>query len=112
MNNKIFKVDSEISNLLTQTPKKSAIILSNIKYDNQYFIRKLELLLYVKNKNSMTEEYSILLIRLETNNATLIMKYDKGYRDSNVFDDTIELLTKYNGLSSLINRALIELDEN
>ena len=60
----------------------------------------------------MAEEYSILLIRLETNNATIIMKYDEGYRDSNVFDDTIELLTKYNGLSSLINRALIELDEN
>jgi hypothetical protein len=111
MNNKIFKVDSEISKLLTQTPTKSRIILSNVKYDNQYFIKKLELLLYVTNKNSRIEEYSILLISLETSNATIIMKYDEGYRGSNVFDDTIELLTKYNGLASLINRALIELNE-
>ena len=112
MNNKIFKIDSEISQLLTQTPAKSTVILSNVKYDNRYFIKKLELLLYVTNKNSMIEEYSILLIRLETNNATIIMKYDEGYRGSNVFDNTIELLTKYNGLSSLINRALIEINEN
>jgi hypothetical protein len=112
MNNKIFKVDSEISKLLTQTPTKSRIILSNVKYDNQYFIKKLELLLYVTNKNSRIKEYSILLISLETSNATIIMKYDEGYRGSNIFDDTIELLTKYNGLSSLINRALIELNEN
>jgi hypothetical protein len=111
MNNKIFKVDSELSRLLTQTPKKSMIILSNVMYDNLYFIRKLELLLYVSNKNYLTDEYSILLIRLETNNGTIIMKYDEGYRGSNVFDDTIELLTKYNGLASLINRALIELNE-
>ena len=112
MNNKIFKIDSEISQLLTQTPTKSTIILSNVKYDNQYFIKKLELILYVTNKNSTIEEYSILLIRLETNNTTIIMKYDEGYRGRNVFDDTIELLTKYNGLSSLINRALIEINEN
>jgi hypothetical protein len=111
MNNKIFKVDSEISNLLIQTPKKSMIILSNVLYDNLYFIKKLELLLYVTNKDSMIEEYSILLIRLETNDGTVIMKYDEGYRGSNVFDDTLELLTKYNGLSSLINRALIELNK-
>ncbi len=111
MNNKIFKVDSEISNLLKQTPKKSMIILSNVLYDNMYFIKKLELLLYVTNKGSMIEEYSILLIRLETNDGTVIMKYDEGYRGSNVFDDTLELLTKYNGLSSLINRALIELNK-
>ncbi|MGE3858571.1 MAG: hypothetical protein AB7F53_01140 [Nitrososphaeraceae archaeon] len=111
MNNKIFKVDSEISNLLKQTPKESMIILSNVLYDNLYFIKKVELLLYVTNKGSMIEEYSILLIRLETNDGTVIMKYDEGYRGSNVFDDTLELLTKYNGLSSLINRALIELNK-
>ncbi|MGE0242491.1 MAG: hypothetical protein AB7P56_01040 [Nitrososphaeraceae archaeon] len=111
MNNKIFKVDSEISNLLKQTPKESLIILSNVLYDNLYFIKKVELLLYVTNKGSMIEEYSILLIRLETNDGTVIMKYDEGYRGSNVFDDTLELLTKYNGLSSLINRALIELNK-
>ncbi|HEX5185417.1 MAG TPA: hypothetical protein VFV86_00880 [Nitrososphaeraceae archaeon] len=111
-NNKIFKVDSEISDLLTQTPIKSKIILSNFKYNNKYFIKKLELLLYLTNINSMIEQYTILLIKLETNNGTIIMKYDEGHRDSNIFDDTIELLTKYNGLSSLINRALIELNEN
>jgi hypothetical protein len=38
------------------------------------------------------------------------MKYDEGYRGKDVFDNSIKMLTQYSGLSSLINRALIELD--
>ena len=38
------------------------------------------------------------------------MKYDEGYRGTDAFDNAIEMLIKYNGVSSLINRALIELD--
>jgi hypothetical protein len=111
MINEIFKFDSELSNLLTQTPNKSAVILSNIMYNNLYFIKRLELLLYITNQDSLIENYSILLIRLETSNGNIIMKYDEGYRDNDIFGDTIEYLTKYNGLSSLINRALIELNQ-
>ena len=39
-----------------------------------------------------------------------MMKYDEGYRGKDAFANAIEMLTQYNGLSSVINRALIELD--
>lgn len=111
MNNKIMKVDSEIYSLLQKTPKKSFIILSNVMYDVVNFIKKLELSFYITNKHSTLGDYSILIISLETNKGTIIMKYDEGYRGDNAFDNAIEILTQYSGLSSLINRALIELDQ-
>jgi hypothetical protein len=111
MNNKIMKIDSEIYNLLQKTPKKSFIILSNVMYDTIHFIKKLELLFYIISKHLTLGDYSILIISLETNKGTIIMKYDEGYRGENAFDNAIEILTQYSGLSSLINRAIIELDQ-
>ncbi len=111
MNNKIIKVDSEIYNLLQEAPNKSIIILSNVMYDAIHFIKKLELLFYITNKHLTLGNYSILIISLETNKGTIIMKYDEGYHGDNAFDNAVEILTNYSGLSSLINRALIELDQ-
>ena len=111
MNNKIIKVDPETYNLFQKTPKKSITLLSNVMYDNIHFIKKLELLFYITNNHITLGEYSIFIINLETNIGTIIMKYDEGYRGYYAFDNTIEILTHYSGLSSLINRALIELDQ-
>ena len=43
MNNKRVILDLETNKLLQKPPKKSKIILSNIMYDNKYFIKKMEL---------------------------------------------------------------------
>ena len=110
MNNKRITMDLEINNLLQKLPKKSKIILSNMMYDNEYFIKKLELSLYDTNNHKILGDYSILVIIIETNKGTVIMKYDEGYRGTDAFDNAIEMLIQYNGVSSLINRALIELD--
>lgn len=111
MNNKIMKIDPEIYSLLQKTPEKSFIILSDVMYDTIHFIKKLELLFYITNKHLTLGNYSIIIISLETNKGTIIMKYDEGYRGDNAFDNAIEILTQYSGLSSLINRTLIELDQ-
>lgn len=111
-NNKKFKVDSELYYLLKKIPNRSITILSNVMYDNIHFIEKLELLFYITNKHLTLGEYSILIINLETNKGNIIMKYDEGYRGYNAFENAIEILTHYNGLSSLINRALIEVDQD
>ena len=110
MNNKRIILDLETNNLLQQTPKNSKIILSNIIYDSIHFIKKLELLMYITNNHKILGDYSILVSIIETDKGTVIMKYDEGYRGKDVFDNSIKMLTQYSGLSSLINRALIELD--
>jgi hypothetical protein len=110
MNNKRIVLDLETNNLLQQSPKNSKIILSNIMYDSIHFIKKLELLMYITNNHKILGDYSILVSIIETDKGTVIMKYDEGYRGKDVFDNSIKMLTQYSGLSSLINRALIELD--
>jgi len=110
MNNKRIILDLEMNNLLQQSPKNSKIILSNIIYDSIHFIKKLELLMYITNNHKILGDYSILVSIIETDKGTVIMKYDEGYRGKDVFDNSIKMLTQYSGLSSLINRALIELD--
>jgi hypothetical protein len=110
MNNKRIILDLETKNLLQQqSPKNSKIILRNIMYDGIYFIKKLELLMYITNNHKILGDYSILVSIIETDKGTIIMKYDEGYRGKDVFDNSIKMLTQYSGLSSLINRALIEL---
>jgi hypothetical protein len=110
MSNKRIVLDLETNNLLQQSPKNSKIILSNIMYDSIHFIKKLELLMYITNNHKILGDYSILVSIIETDKGTVIMKYDEGYRGKDVFDNSIKMLTQYSGLSSLINRALIELD--
>ena len=109
MNNKRIILDLETKNLLQQSPTNSKIILSNIMYDSIHFIKKLELLMYITNNHKTLGDYSILVCIIETDKGTIIMKYDEGYRGKDVFDNSIKMLTQYSGLSSLINRALIEL---
>ena len=110
MNNKIITLDVGTTKLIQKPPDNSKIILSNIMYDYIYFIKKLELSIYATNNHEILGDYSILVIFLETNKGTVIMKYDEGYRGKDAFDNAIEMLTQYNGLSSVINRALIELE--
>ena len=110
MNNKRIVLDLETNNLLQQSPKNSKIILSNIMYDSIHFIKKLELLMYITNNHKILGDYSILVSIIETDKGTVIMKYDEGYRGKDAFENAIEMLTQYSGLSSLINRSLIELD--
>lgn len=110
MNNKRVILDHETNKLLQKPPNKSKIILRNIVYDSIYVIKKLELSIYTTNNHRILGDYSILVITIETNKGTVIMKYDEGYRGKDAFDNAIEMLTQYNGVSSVINRALIELD--
>ena len=111
MNNKRVILDLETNKLLQKPPNQSKIILRNIVYDSIYVIKKLELSIYTTNNHKILGDYSILVIIIETNKGTVIMKYDEGYRGKDAFDNAIEILTHYSGLSSLINRALIELDQ-
>lgn len=110
MNKKRVILDHETNKLLQKPPNKSKIILRNIVYDSIYVIKKLELSIYTTNNHRILGDYSILVIIIETNKGTVIMKYDEGYRGKDAFDNAIEMLTQYNGVSSVINRALIELD--
>ena len=65
--NKRVNLDLGTIELLQNPPNNTKIILSNIIYDSIYFIKKLELSIYITNHNKLLGDYSILVILLETN---------------------------------------------
>ena len=90
---------------------RSAVVLSNGSIDNQgYLIRHVELREYIEKFDPKRGRYCLVTVLVKrTDNVFIEMKYDEGYRDDNEFELLVASLTKYTGLSALINRALLEL---
>ena len=99
--------DFDIS-ILKTPPLKQKILLSKTKY-YQYLIKEIILSLYSDHYDDQLGEYSILVLEIKTNKGNVTMKYDEGFRGPDIFDSTIHMIKNFSGLSSLINRALIEL---
>jgi hypothetical protein len=91
-------------------PSRSAVIMANGSIENQgYLVKHVELREYIEKIDPKRGSYSLVTVLVQTNHEIIEMKYDEGYRDNCDFDLILIALTKYTGLSSLINRALIEL---
>ena len=89
---------------------RSAVVLSNGSIDNQgYLIRHVELREYIEKFDPKRGRYCLVTVLVRTDNEIIEMKDDEGYRDDNEFELLVASLTKYTGLSALINRALLEL---
>jgi len=91
-------------------PSRTAVVLSNGNIENQgYFIRRIEFREYIEKIDPGHGRYSLVTVTLMTDNEIIEMKYDEGYRGEEDFELLVGSLTKYTGLSALINRALLEL---
>jgi len=64
---------------------------------------------YVERRDEKLGDYSLLTVVVETDKGAVELKYDEGFRGPDAFESAVTLLTKYTGLSALINRALIAL---
>lgn len=88
----------------------SRILLSKGSQQNQGFkICTVEIRQYIERKDQRLGDYSLITVVVETDKGAVEMKYDEGFRGPDALDSVVVMLTKYVGLASLINRALIEL---
>jgi len=95
---------------ITTTASRTAVVLSKGSIQNQgYLIRHIELREYTEKIDPKLGRYSLVTVILRTDNEIIEMKYDDGYRDETEFALLVSSLTRYTGLSALINRALLEL---
>lgn len=95
---------------ITTDASRKAVVLSNGNIENQgYFIRNIEFREYIEKIDPTLGRYSLVTVTVITDNEIIEMKYDEGYRDEEGFELLVASLTKYTGLSALINRALLEL---
>ena len=95
---------------IKRAPRESTTIFSGRMESAGYTVHKIEMKRYVERLDDMLGEYSLLTVTVETDKGVAEMKYDEGFRGNNALMYAIDLLTRYSGLSSLINRSIIELD--
>jgi hypothetical protein len=110
MKNKKIILDFDIHRIEGKNPTKSEKVLSNIKYNHEYYIEEIILRQYIENYDTKLGNYYLFILYVKTNKGIVLMKYDEGYRGVDSFESTIEFIKKYTGVSSLLNRAIIELE--
>lgn len=91
---------------------RTKVILDNKFQIEGRVVRKIELREYEKRENNNSREY-VIRIYLKTENEEIELDYlGKPVSNDKVFDEVCDFLGNYNGLTSTINRILIELDRN
>ena len=95
---------------LERNPDKKLILLSNVNIvQNGYKIKLLELRLYYRI-NQKHNSQSIITAYLETDDHSIEAKYEEGNLDDVELKKSAELLENNLGLSGLILRLIISLD--
>ena len=95
---------------LERNPDKKLILLSDVNIvQNGYKIKLLELRLYYRI-NQKHNSQSIITAYLETDDHSIEAKYEEGNLDDVELKKSAELLENNLGLSGLILRLIISLD--
>lgn len=75
-----------------------------------YKIKNIYLNLYHQNKDQKLGPYSLLTVCVETDKGSIEMTYDEGYRGDNALEEAAAFLTSHLGISGLILRSIIQLE--
>jgi hypothetical protein len=96
--------------LIRNNLDKSVVLLTDSKIKNGGFIiEHIEIRQYITKSDPSLGNYSLLTVFIKTDKGMIETKYDEGFRGDDAIESAVTMLTQYVGFSSLINRALIEL---
>ena len=103
-------VDVPDSKRISKDPDDRTIIFSDgqIKQDG-VIIKQIELLEYKNGTDKKLGVYSIVTALVDTDNGSIEILYDEGYRGNDALKDSANMLVQNLGLSGLILRSLISL---
>ena len=93
-------------------PDKVEVLLSsgNFTQDN-FVISKVELRLYTERTDEKLGNFSLITSFVETNQGSVEMIYDEGFRGENPLLRASEFLISNLGISGLVLRSIITLRE-
>ena len=93
-------------------PDKVIQLLSNGSITEKgYKIKNIQLRLYIEKNDKKLGQYSLITSLVETDKGSVEMIYDQGYRGNSALETSSKFLTENLGISGLILRSLIFLDE-
>ena len=95
-----------------KTPDCTEVLFSSGDFiQDEYKISKVELRLYVERTDDKLGEYSLITSFVDTDNGSIEMIYDEGFRGENSLPRAKDFLISNLGISSLILRSVIALHE-
>lgn len=97
---------------INHSPDSSTILFSGENYsDHGFIIKKVELRLFIEKNDEKLGPYSLITSFVETDKGSIEMLYDEGYRGENSLETAKEFVISNLGISGLILRSIIALEE-
>ena len=94
-------------------PDKTIVLMSGGKFlERGHIVQNVTLNLYIQGTDGKLGPYSLITALVETDKGIIEMTYDEGWRGTNALEEAAAFLTSHLGLSSLILRSIIQLDQS
>jgi len=98
---------------INRAPDKTIILMSSGEFvERGYTVKNVYLNLYIQKRDEKLGPYSLITAFIETDKGSIEMTYDEGYRGRNALEETTAFLTSHLGISSLILRSIIQLENS
>ncbi len=106
-------IDLHNPDRVNRQPNQIEILLNSVDFEEQGFlIKRVELRLYVEKKDEKLGPFSLITSFVQTDNGSVEMIYDEGYRGDDSLNRAVNFLISNLGLSALILRSIIALKSN
>ena len=98
---------------ISRAPDKTIVLLSGGKFlEQDHVVKDISLNLYIQKKDEKLGPYSLITAVIETDKGYIEMTYDEGYRGINALEEAAAFLTSHLGISGLILRSIIQLNQS
>jgi hypothetical protein len=105
-------VDLHDPQRINRKPDSVEVLFSSCDFVDQGFsIHKVELRLYLEKTDEKLGPYSLITSFVETDKGSVEMIYDEGFRGEDSLNRTVQFLTSNLGISGLILRSIITLQD-
>ena len=98
---------------INRVPDKTIVLMSGGNFLEQgHVVKNVSLNLYIQKKDEKLGPFSLITVLVETDKGLVEMTYDEGYRGVNAIEEAATFLTSHIGISGLILRSVMQLDQS
>lgn len=98
---------------INRVPDKTVALMSGGNFAEQgHIVKSVSLNLYIQRKDVKLGPFSLITVLVETDKGLVEMTYDEGYRGENAIEEAATFLTSHIGISGLILRSVMQLNQS
>ena len=98
---------------INRAPDKTVTLMSGGNFAEQgHIVKSVILNLYIQQKDEKLGPFSLITVLVETDKGLVEMTYDEGYRGENAIEQAATFLTSHIGISGLILRSVMQLNQS